>query len=247
MRLDGRTALVTGATKGIGAAIARDLAAHGARVMLNYRRDTEQAKDTLASVQELQPDASLVQGDVSDPAEVDRMFKQVRAEAGRLDLFVNNAGVTADGYALMMGESKWRSVLDTNLDGAFHCCRAASRLMARQRSGAMVAVASTSALSAPQGQANYAASKAGLLALVRVLAKELGTYGVRVNAVVPGFVDTAMTRAMPQEQLDAYTEHIPLGRVGEPEEVAPVVRFLLSDEAAYVTGTTVVADGGLTS
>jgi 3-oxoacyl-[acyl-carrier protein] reductase len=133
-----------------------------------------------------------------------------------------------------MGEQKWRTVVDTNLTGSFLVCRAAARVMASQRSGAIVAVASTSGVNAPEGQANYAASKAGLLALVRVLAKELGSYGVRVNAVLPGFVDTAMTRSMP------------LGRIGAPGDVAPVVRFLLSAEAAYVTGASVVIDGGLT-
>jgi 3-oxoacyl-[acyl-carrier protein] reductase len=245
---DGQVALITGATKGIGLAIATDLAAAGAKVLLNYRRDAEQAKDALAAVQELNPDAELVQGDVADPSDVDRLFRQVRADHGRLDMFVNNAGIAADGYAVMMGEAKWRKVIDTNLTGAFLCCRAAGRLMVSQRRGAIVAVSSTSGLNAPAGQANYAASKAGLLALVRVLAKELGGYGVRVNAVVPGFVDTAMTRVMPQQQLEDYVSHIPLGRIGQPADVAPAVRFLLSGETAgYITGTSVLVDGGLIS
>ena len=147
----------------------------------------------------------------------------------------------------MMGDAKWRSVLDTNLTGAFLCCRAAGRMMVRQKSGAIVAIASTSGLNAPAGQANYAASKAGLLALTRVLAKELGGHGVRVNAVVPGFVDTAMTRSMPRTELDAHLARVPLRRIGQPREVASVVRFLLSAEAAaYITGTAVVVDGGMT-
>jgi 3-oxoacyl-[acyl-carrier protein] reductase len=247
-QFDGKIALVTGATKGIGLAVATDLAAAGAKVLLNYRRDTEQAKQALAEVQELNAEAELVQADVADAADVDRMFRQVRADHGRLDMFVSNAGITADGYAVMMGEAKWRKVIDTNLPGAFLCCRAAARLMVGQRRGAIVAVASTSGLNAPAGQANYAASKAGLLSLVRVLAKELGGRGVRVNAVVPGFVDTAMTRAMPQHQLDEYVSHIPLGRIGQPVDVAPAVRFLLSNEtAAYITGTAVLVDGGLIS
>lgn len=247
MRLDGQIALVTGATKGIGLAVATDLAAAGATVLLNYRRDVERAKEALELVAAHQPDAALVQGDVANPADVTRMFAQVRADYGRLDALVNNAGIAADGYALMMGDEKWRSVLDTNLTGAFLCCRAAGRLMARQKRGAIVAVASTSGINAPAGQANYAASKAGLLALVRVMAKELGGYGVRVNAVIPGFVDTAMTRVMPRAELDGHLARVPLQRIGQPEDVAPVVRFLLSDQmSGYVTGTTVVVDGGMT-
>ena len=246
MRLDGQLAMVTGATKGIGLAIATDLARAGATVLLNYRGNAERAKEALAAVSGYQPDAALIQGDVADPEDVSRMFAQIRSEHGRLDAFVNNAGIAADGYAVMMGDAKWRDVLDTNLTGAFLCCRAAARLMVKHRRGAIVAVASTSGLVAPAGQANYAASKAGLLALVRVLAKELGGYGVRVNAVVPGFVDTAMTRSMSREELDAHLGRVPLQRIGQPDDVAPVVRFLLSDAARYVTGTAVVIDGGLT-
>jgi 3-oxoacyl-[acyl-carrier protein] reductase len=247
MRLDGQIALVTGATKGIGLAVATDLAKAGATVLINYRRDVERAKEALQVVTEHQPGAALLQGDVADPADVTRMFAQVRADYGRLDALVNNAGIAADGYALMMGDTKWRSVLDTNLTGAFLCCRAAGRLMVRQKSGSIVAIASTSGINAPPGQANYAASKAGLLAMIRVLAKELGGYGVRVNAVVPGFVDTAMTRTMPREELDGHLARVPLQRIGRPDDVAPVVRFLLCNEVAgYVTGTSVVVDGGMT-
>lgn len=247
MRLDGQIALVTGATKGIGLAVATDLARAGATVLLNHRRDNAQAKEALDTVRDLCPDAALVQADIADAAEVAAMFGRIRADYGRLDALVSNAGVAADGYAVMMGDAKWRSVIETNLTGSFLCCRAAGRLMVRQRSGAIVAISSTSGINAPAGQANYAASKAGLLAMVRVLAKELGSYGVRVNAVVPGFVDTAMTRTMPQAELSAHLERVPLARIGQPDDVASVVRFLLSGEAAgYVTGTAVVVDGGLT-
>lgn len=247
LRLDGKIALITGATKGIGQAISVDLARAGATVLLNYRRDPERAEEALRAVAEHQPDAALIQGDVADPADVTRMFARIRSDYGRLDAFVSNAGVTADGFALMMGDSKWRSVLETNLTGAFLCCRAAGRMMVRQKSGAIVAIASTSGLNAPAGQANYAASKAGLLAMVRTLAKELGPQGVRVNAVVPGFVDTAMTRSMPRAELDGHLSRVPLGRIGAPAEVASVVRFLLCPgAAAYITGAAVVVDGGMT-
>ncbi|MFI7067124.1 3-oxoacyl-ACP reductase family protein [Kribbella sp. NPDC050124] len=246
MSLAGRVVLVTGATKGIGLGIAIDLAKADARVLMNYRRDADQAKQALREVRKYQPDADLVQADIAVPADVDRMFREIRADHGRLDGLVSNAGIANDGYALMMGEQKWRAVVDTNLTGSFLVCRAAARQMASQRSGAIVAIASTSGVNAPPGQANYAASKAGLLALMRVLAKELGSYGVRVNSVVPGFVDTAMTRSMPQDQLDGFVRRVPLGRIGTPDDVAPVVRFLLSAEAAYVTGASVVIDGGLT-
>lgn len=245
-QLDGRTTLVTGATRGIGLAIARNLAAAGVTVLMNYRRDAAQAKKALEEVRAIHPATELLQADIAEPADVERMFRTIRSEYGRLDGLVSNAGVTADGFAVMMGDAKWRRVIDTNLTGSFLCLRAAGRLMVSRRGGAIVAVASTSGLNAPAGQANYAASKAGLLALVRVLAKELGGYGIRANAVVPGFVDTAMTRRMPRAQLDEHLARVPLQRIGQGDDVAAVVRFLLSEDAAYVTGTAVVVDGGLT-
>lgn len=246
MRLDGKTALVTGATKGIGLAVATDLASAGATVLINHRQDNVRAKEALAQVS-AHGDAALIRGDVTEADDVNRMFAQIRSDYGRLDAMVSNAGVASDGYAVMMGDAKWRSVLDTNLSGGFMCMRAAGRLMVRQKQGAIVALASTSGVSAPPGQANYAASKAGLLAVMRVLAKELGGYGVRVNAVVPGFVDTAMTRTMPQQELQGHLGRVPLQRIGTPEEVASATRFLLCDEvASYVTGTSVVVDGGMT-
>lgn len=246
MDLKGRTALVTGGTRGLGLAISQELAGRGATVLLNYRSDTAAAEQALADVREIQPDAALVPGDIGDAESVDRIFRDIRKEYGRLDMLVSNAGITDDGYALMMSDRKWRQVLDTNLGGSFLICRAAGRLMMAQRAGSIVAIGSTSGIAAPAGQANYAAAKAGLLALVRVLAKELGPYGVRVNSVVPGFVETAMTRAMPQDQLAGHIERTPLRRIGRPDEIAATVGFVLSDDASYLTGASLVVDGGLT-
>ncbi len=246
MSVEAPVAMVTGGTKGIGLAISESLARSGHTVVMNYRSDEAQAATALEQVRALHPGAELLRADVSDPAEVDAMFRTVRTEFGTLDRFVSNAGITADGFAVMMSHAKWASVVDTNLTGAFACLRAAARTMAARRAGSLVAVASTSAVNAPAGQANYAASKAGLVAAVRVLAKELGPYGVRANAVLPGFVDTGMTRTMPEKDLTRYLAGVPLGRIGTCADVAPAVAFLLSDAAAYITGSTVVVDGGLT-
>jgi 3-oxoacyl-[acyl-carrier protein] reductase len=239
-------ALVTGGTRGIGLAISEALAEAGHTVVMNYRGDDRQAAVALDRVRAHGPSAEVLRADVSEPAEVDQLFRTVRKEFGPLESFVSNAGITADGFAVMMSSAKWDSVLSTNLTGAFSCLRAAARSMASRRHGSLVAVASTSAVNAPAGQCNYAASKAGLVAAVRVLAKELGPYGVRANAVLPGFVDTGMTQAMPEKDLQRYLAGVPLGRIGTGADVAPAVSFLLSDAAAYITGSTVVIDGGLT-
>jgi 3-oxoacyl-[acyl-carrier protein] reductase len=244
--LDGQVVLATGATRGIGLAVARAVAGAGACVLMNHRGDPQRAQPALEEVRSIHPGAALIRADIADPAALAAMFREIKTRFGRLDGLVQNAGITADGHALMMGDEKWQRVIDTNLTGAFACCRAAGRIMIRQRAGAIVAIGSTSGLSAPAGQVNYAASKAGLLAAVRVLAKELGPSNVRVNAVVPGFVETAMTHAMPSALLDSYVEHIPLRRVGQPDEVADLVRFLLSDQSRYITGASLVIDGGLT-
>jgi 3-oxoacyl-[acyl-carrier protein] reductase len=245
MNMDGQIALVTGATKGIGLAIAADLAQAGAKVLMNYRRDAEQAKHALESVREISPDAELMQADIADPSDVDRMFRQIRTDYGRLDGFVNNAGVTADGFAVMMGEAKWRKVIDTNLTGAFFCMRAAGRLMASQKSGAIVAVASTSGISAPAGQANYAASKAGVAAFTKSLAKELAGKGITVNAVAPGFIETEMVSNIPDKVKNKLLEQIPLKRFGTAEEVARAVVYIVSSDGDYITGAELSINGGL--
>ena len=241
---EGKIALITGASRGIGAAVARELASRGAFVYLNYHRSEGAATELLAEVEEAGQGA-LIQASVADPADVKEMFKAVRKRHQRLDLLVNNAAIVRDGYLGMMKDDSWNEVVATNLSGVFHCCREAIRLMMAKRTGSIVNLSSTSGISGQPGQSNYAASKAGILALTRSLALEVARFHIRVNAVAPGFIDTDMVKSMPKEQLAVALEACPMGRLGEPEEVAKVVSFLLSDEASYVQGQTIVVDGGL--
>lgn len=247
MQLHKKVVLVTGGCRGIGLAIALEMAREGATVVCTYVRNHEQAEKTKALLREIGAEAEVVQTDVTDPKAVDKLIRRVKTNYGRIDVLVNNAGITSDGLVTFMGDRKWQEVLDANLTGCFTCCRAASRLMVSQRSGCIINISSTSGISGPPGQANYAATKAGIIGFTKVLAKELGGYGIRANVVAPGLVDTAMTRSIPQEQLDQYLERIPLKRIGHPEEVASLVSFLASDLSSYVTGAVFVADGGMSS
>lgn len=242
-----QVAVVTGGTRGIGLAIADRLAQTGHTVVVNYRRDTERAAAAKTFLERHGGRAYVLQADVTQPDQVEGFFRTLRSDIGPIAKFVSNAGITADGFAVMMSSAKWASVVDTNLTGAAACLRAAARGMVARRRGSLLAVASTSAVRALPGQSSYAASKAGLVAAVRVMAKELGGYGVRINALLPGFVDTDMTAAVPAAQLKHQRELIPLGRLAEPREISPAAAFLLSDEASYITGTTLIIDGGLTA
>jgi 3-oxoacyl-[acyl-carrier protein] reductase len=234
--LEGRTALVTGASRGIGRAIASELAAAGASVVIGYRSGKDEA-EALAS----ELGARAAQADVSNAEEAARLV----AEAGDLDILVNNAGLTRDGLLARMSDDDWRVVLETNLSSVFYTCRAVCRPMMKKRAGAIVNVSSIVGVHGNWGQTNYAASKAGIIGFTKSLARELGSRNVRANVVAPGYVKTQLTDVLPEEATAAMLQNTPLGRLGEPEDIAGAVRFLCSDEASFITGEVILVDGGL--
>jgi 3-oxoacyl-[acyl-carrier protein] reductase len=234
--LGGKSALVTGASRGIGKAIALELARAGASVVIGYGSAAGEAKGVAKEA-----GGTAVQADVSDPEEAKRLVE----EAGDLDILVNCAGLTRDGVLARMSDDDWRATLETNLSSVFYTCRAASRGMMKRRSGSIVNMSSIVGLRGNWGQTNYAASKAGIVGFTKSLARELGSRGVRANVVAPGYVKTRLTDAIPEEARDAMLANTPLGRLGEPGDVAAAVRFLCSDEASFITGEVLVVDGGL--
>jgi 3-oxoacyl-[acyl-carrier protein] reductase len=234
--LDGRTALVTGASKGIGAAIATELAAAGATVVLGYRSGGEEA-EALAS----ELGGRAIQADVSSAEEAKRLVE----EAGELDILVNNAGLTRDGVLARMSNDDWRTVLETNLSSVFYTCRAVTRPMMKKRAGSIVNVSSIVGVHGNWGQTNYAASKAGIIGFTKSLARELGSRNVRANVVAPGYVKTQLTEVLPEDATAAMLTNTPLGRLGDPGDVAGAVRFLCSDAASFITGEVLLVDGGL--
>jgi len=231
---------VTGGSRGIGAAVARELAAAGARVAVNYRSSAAEAEEIAAEIGGL-----AVAGNVGDPEEARAIVERAESELGDLDILVNNAGITRDTLIARMSDEDWDEVIATNLSAAFYTCRAVSRKMLRRRSGSIVNMTSYVGLHGNPGQANYAATKAGLIGLTKSLAKELGNRGVRVNAVAPGYITTDITSGLSDEIRDFLLAATPLGRLGEPRDVARAVRFLSSDEAAFITGEVLLVDGGL--
>ena len=243
--LDGKIALVTGGGRGIGRAISLELAARGASVIVNYLRSADAAENVVAEIKGGGGEAVALGADVGDVDAVTALFKETTARYATLDILVNNAGMTRDNVIMMMKPEDFDTVLATNLRSCWLCCKAAARIMMRKRTGSIVNITSVVGIAGNGGQTNYAASKAGIMGLTKSLAKELAARGVRVNAVAPGFVDTDMTIGLSDEIRQKAIEAIPLGRMGEPQDIANAVAYLASLQAAYITGQTLVVDGGM--
>lgn len=243
--LTGKKALITGGGRGIGRAIALEFAAAGADVAINYVGSAEEAQDTATECEKLGVQAVIISADVSKADEVAAMFEQALAQLGRIDILVNNAGITRDALLLRLSDDDYDNVLAVNLRGAFLCMRQAAKLMLKQRYGRIISLSSVVALRGNAGQVNYAASKAGLIGMTKSLARELAGRGVTVNALAPGFIQTAMTDAIPEAAKTQMLAGIPAGRLGQPEDVAAAAHFLASDAAAYITGQVLRVDGGM--
>lgn len=240
-------ALVTGASRGIGRAIAVSFARSGHNVAINYLTAADEAKETLALVEEQGGTGICVRADVSDSNEVDRCFSEVEKALGTVGILVNNAGTRVDGLALSLSDDAWDRVIKTNLYGTFACCRRALRPMLRARRGRIVNITSTAGLRGSPGQINYSAAKAGIVGLTRTLAKEVAAKGITVNAVAPGLIDTDLTSTLSDKQREQLVSVIPQKKAGSPQDIASIVGFLCSDQADYVTGSVFVADGGMIS
>ncbi len=240
-----KVALVTGASRGIGRAIALELAGRGNLTILNYQGSREKAEQVGQEIAQAGGEAVLMQADVSSFTACEDLIRRIGREYGRLDILVNNAGITRDGLLMQMKEEDFRRVLEVNLQGTFHTIRFASRLMLRQRRGRIVNLTSVVGIHGNSGQANYSASKAGVIGLTKSAARELASRGITVNAIAPGFIQTDMTGVLPEEVQETARQQIPLGYFGRPEDVAAAVGFLTSDQASYITGQILGVDGGM--
>lgn len=245
MLLDGKIALVTGASRGIGRAVAIELAKEGAAVAINYAGNKSAAEEVQKIITEMGRRAMIIQADVSDEKSAADMVEKVIKEFGGIDILVNNAGITRDGLFIRMKEEDWNAVINTNLTGIFNCTKTAAKYMMKKRSGRIINMSSVSGIMGNAGQTNYAAAKAGVIGFTKSLAREMASRGITVNAVAPGFIATDMTAAMPEKAQEHVLSSIPLGKMGEPKDIANAVLFLASDKASYITGQVIHVDGGM--
>jgi 3-oxoacyl-[acyl-carrier protein] reductase len=243
--LNGKIAVVTGGGRGIGRAIVLALGKEGVKVLINYRGKKESALETLEELKKLGGEGEIYQADVSVEEEVEKMFSFVLEKWGKLDILVNNAGITKDNLLIRMKSEEWDQVINTNLRGVFLCTRSALKIMLKQRSGRIINISSVVGLKGNIGQANYASAKAGIIGFTKAVAREVASRGITVNAIAPGFIKTEMTDVLSEEMKKKVLDEIPLGRFGDPEDVANAVKFLVSDEASYITGVVLNVDGGL--
>lgn len=245
MNLKGKVALVTGAGRGIGKAIALKLAKCGADVVVNYNGSADKAAQVVEEIKELGVKAIAYKANIADFEETQTMMKDIVAQFGRIDILINNAGITKDNLILRMKESEFDDVININLKGTFNCLKHASKIMLKQKYGRIVNISSISGVNGTVGQVNYSASKAGVVGMTKTLAKELGSKGITVNAIAPGFICTEMTEVLKDDYKEKILEGIPVKRLGQTEDIANAVAFLVSDEASYITGQTIMVDGGL--
>jgi len=245
MILESKVVIVTGASRGIGREIALTLAENGANVVVNYMGNQALAEDVAAQIKALGRDSLAIKADVAKSADVDQLVTQTIAHFGRVDILVNNAGITKDNLIMRMKEEDWDTVIETNLKSSFLLSKAVSRQMMKQRYGRIVNISSVVGIMGNAGQANYVAAKAGMIGLTKTLARELASRGITVNAVAPGFIETDMTQALGNEVKEQLLQQIPLARLGSTKDVANAVKFLVSDDAAYITGQVINVDGGM--
>jgi 3-oxoacyl-[acyl-carrier protein] reductase len=243
--LTDKVAIITGSSRGIGAAIAIELAKLGAKVVINHRNSAERAQAVLETITDVGGEGIVVQADVSVAEEAQHLVKTTLDTYGQVDILVNNAGTTRDNLIMRMKEEEWDLVLKTNLTSAYHCAKAVIRPMMKRRQGRIINISSVVGLAGQEGQTNYAASKAGLIGFSKSLAREIGSRNITVNVVAPGFVPTALTKVLPETQIQKITQATPLGRLGTAEEIAYTVAFLASDQASFITGQILAVDGGL--